>query len=108
MVKIKNIDTLLSLLDNLKSKELYFQLYGNIEELGPQVEVLTPSGTSETVQLAASIAALTPIGEVYFHQSVKFTDESKLADFKTKLTTLFSFPIIEAKVYTSEGELVIK
>lgn len=103
MVKITNIDILLNILNNLGNNDKHFQLYGNSKEYGSSVSVL---GTANpATRLTARIIALTPLGEIFFEQSVKLSDESELVEFRRKLSTL---QVFDADVHCSSNIITIR
>lgn len=103
MVQINNLDTLLTILKQLDSKDSHYQLYGTIEEKGSSVSVL--GAPNPNVKLCANIVVLSPIGELYFHESVKLNESSAVSEFKEKLSNLNITP---ADVKISNGTIIIE
>ena len=103
MVQIKTLDTLLTILKQLDSNNIHYQLYGNIAEKGSSVSVLgTPN---PNVKLCANIVALTSIGELYFHQAVMLDEIPAVSEFKKKLSVL---DITPAVVKVSNSTIIIE
>lgn len=103
MIKIENIDIFLKILNDLKSNASYFQLYGNLKEHGSSVSVL--GADTSKVKLTARIIALTPIGTLFFEQSVKLSDETSVSELKAKLNSL---EINEANINSAAAIMTIR